>query len=107
MRRRDVKYSYYDENGMDNLAWKGKPIVEMLQAVLLDPTATSAQKKDATAILGFISRRQKAASGSEFQQGAAMMATYDAHALWEWPASWQIVTDGAIERVRQIEPIAA
>jgi hypothetical protein len=106
MRQRNPKYSYYDEHGMDNPTWKGKSIVEMLKAVIIDPDTTTEQKGDATTILGYISRRAKrfAHLPEPDQQAYGMVTRIDALALWEHSASWEITTVKGEECVQQIEP---
>jgi metal-responsive CopG/Arc/MetJ family transcriptional regulator len=104
MRQRG-RYSYYDEHGMDNPAWKGKSIVEMLKAVVSDPETSPEQKSDAIAILSYIARRTKAkANLLDLDQHAwGMLVTIDAHSLWEHPEGWEIAVVKGEERVRQIE----
>jgi hypothetical protein len=106
MRQRDVRYSYYDAQGNDSPTWKGKPIVEMLKAVVSDAGTTAEQKDDATRLLGYINRKQKAAAHLPEldQQVCRMLAEGDARAVWEWPGKWEIAIVKDQECVQPIEP---
>lgn len=106
MRKRDVRYSAYDANGNDNPIWKGKSVTEMLKAVVSDPTTSTDQKKDATAILEHVSRRAKkfAHLPALDQQVQGMLAQYDADSLWEWPSDWNITVIDGEELVRRVDP---
>jgi hypothetical protein len=102
---RDGKFSRYDANGDDNPVWKGKPILELLQAVLLDTETTKSQKERATSILAYVARKRKWFLSTHPELDAYEgLLRFDAMALWDFYPDWQIVTEKDEERVCHIEP---
>jgi hypothetical protein len=98
------KYSRYTQEGNDkpNWAWKGK-FTEMLQAVILDGETTPEEKEQATTILAYCSRKQKAVAHlPELDQKAhAMLGYINASSLWERPDHYEIVIDkDGVEQVK-------
>jgi hypothetical protein len=102
---RDGKFSRYDANGNDNPVWKGKAILELLQAVLLDAETTKSQKERATEILAYVTRKRKWFLSTHPELDAYEgLIRFDAIALWDFYPDWQIVLEKDEERVRHIEP---
>jgi hypothetical protein len=102
---RDGKFSRYDAKGNDNPAWKGKSILELLQAVLLEAETTESQKERATDILAYVTRKRKwfPLTHPELDAYEGILRI-DAGALWDFYPRWEIVTDkDGVERVTSIE----
>jgi hypothetical protein len=89
---RDERYSFYTKEGATDPTWKSG-IVPLLKAVVTDPSVSVENRKAATEILEFISRRIKYLN-AKFPGGCSeSMAEFEAECVWSSPHRFSIDED--------------